>query len=70
VRWDFDDPPSANCELIALIGEAERPGHKTVNAIVQYVMGARSLNPTDDKLRRKFVFSVKGCRKRMNARGV
>jgi hypothetical protein len=41
-----------------LIGEAVRSGHKTVNAIVQYVMGASSLNPTDDKLRHKIVFSV------------
>jgi hypothetical protein len=60
----------ANGELIALIGEAERSGHKTVNAIVQYVMGAKSLDPTDEKLRRKIVFSVKDCRKRMAARGV
>lgn len=33
-------------------------------------MGAKSLDLTVEKLRKKIAFSVKDCRKRMSARGV
>ncbi len=59
----------ANGELIALIGEAERSGHKTVTPIVQYVMSAKGMDLTDERLRRKIIYSVKECRKRTSPRG-
>ncbi len=58
----------ANGELIALIGEAERAGHQTPTRIAQYIMAAKGWDSSDDKLAKRILFSVKDCRKRMNAR--
>jgi hypothetical protein len=60
----------ANGELIALIGEAERAGHKTPVPILDYLMKAKGLDATDKRLRHKLLYRVKDCRRRMNARGV
>ena len=59
----------ANGELMALIGEAERAGAKTVAAILQHIVSAKGWDPTDAKLAARLTWSVKDCRKRMNARG-
>jgi len=60
----------ANGELMRLIGEAERAGNQTPTRIMQYVMAAKGMDASDKKLCAKILFSVKDCRKRMNARGV
>ena len=60
----------ANGELMALIGEAERAGNQTHTRIMQYVMAAKGMDASDKKLTARILFSVKDCRKRMNARGV
>lgn len=59
----------ANGELIALVGEAERAGHRSPPAIAQYVMGAKGMDLTDKKLAARILWSVKDCRKRLAARG-
>jgi hypothetical protein len=59
----------ANGELIALIGEGDRPGHTSTGALVQYVMPAKGLDAADARLKAKIVHLVKECRNRMNARG-
>jgi len=59
----------ANGELIQLIGEAERAGNQTPTRIVQYIMAAKGMDQDDKKLFARVLFSVKDCRKRMNARG-
>jgi hypothetical protein len=60
----------ANGELMRLIGEAERAGNQTPTRIMQYVMATKGMDATDKKLCARILFSVKDCRKRMNARGV
>jgi hypothetical protein len=60
----------ANGELIKLIGEAERAGNQTPTRIAQYIMAAKGMDQDDKKLVARIIFSVKDCRKRMNARGV
>ena len=60
----------ANGELMRLIGEAERAGNQTPTRIMQYVMASKGMDATDKKLAARVLFSVKDCRKRMNARGV
>ena len=59
----------ANGELIKLIGEAERAGNQTPKPIAQFVMAAKDMDQADKKLVARIIFSVKDCRKRMNARG-
>lgn len=59
----------ANGELIRLLGEAERGGATTLAAITAYVMKAKEMDPGNVKLRKRIYWSVKECRKRMNARG-
>lgn len=59
----------SNGELIRRIGEAERAGATTVSTITAHVMDARNLDQSNTKLRRRVYWSVKECRKRMNARG-
>jgi hypothetical protein len=59
----------ANGELIALIGEAERAGHTTPTRIAQFIMAAKAMDQNDRKLAARILFSVKDCRKRLNARG-
>ena len=58
----------ANGELMRLIGEAERAGNQTPTRIAQFVMAAKGMDQTDKKLVARIIFSVKDCRKRMNAR--
>jgi hypothetical protein len=60
----------ANGELMALIGEAERAGHQTPTRIAQFIMAAKGMDQSDKKLVARILFSVKDCRKRMNAKGV
>ena len=60
----------ANGELMRLIGEAERAGNQTPTRIMQYVMATKGMDQSDTKLAARVLFSVKDCRKRMNARGV
>jgi hypothetical protein len=60
----------ANGELMKLIGEAERAGNQTPTRITQFVMAAKGMDQADAKLTARVLFSVKDCRKRMNARGV
>lgn len=45
----------ASGELIALIGEAERAGHKTPVPILDYLMKAKGLDATDKRLRQKLL---------------
>ena len=59
----------ASGELIALIGEAERAGHKTPVPMLDYIMKAKGLDATDKRLRQKLLYRVKDCRKRLNAKG-
>ncbi|MEQ1785350.1 MAG: hypothetical protein ABMA14_28725 [Hyphomonadaceae bacterium] len=59
----------ANGELIRLIGEAERAGNQAPTRIMQYIMAAKGMDQSDEKLAKRILFSVKDCRKRMNARG-
>ena len=59
----------ANGELIKLIGEAERAGNQTPTRIAQFVMAAKGMDQADKKLVARIIFSVKDCRKRLNARG-
>jgi hypothetical protein len=59
----------AKGELIRLIGEAERSGNQTPIRIAQFVMAARGMDQDDKKLVARIIFSLKDCRKRMNARG-
>lgn len=56
-------------ELIRRIGEAERAGVTTLAAITAHVMEAREMDHNDAKLKKRIYWSVKECRKRMNARG-
>jgi hypothetical protein len=60
----------AHGELIALIGDAERKGCNTNAAVVEHVMRAKGQDPSDAFLKKRIAWSVKDCRKRMNARGV
>lgn len=62
----------ANGELLRLIGEAERAGNQTPTPtrIIRYVMARKGMDASDKKLCARILFSVKDCRKRMNARGV
>lgn len=53
-----------------MIGEAERAGNQAPTRIMQYVMAAKGMDATDKKLFPRILFSVKDCRKRMNAKGV
>lgn len=48
-----------------LIGEAERAG----NPDVQYIVAAKGIDQDHKKLFARIIFSVKDCRKRMNAWG-
>jgi len=58
----------AHGELMALIGDAERSGLSTNAGIADYVIKAKDL-PSGQDMRRRIQWSVKDCRKRMNARG-
>jgi|JI9StandDraft_2_1071091.scaffolds.fasta_scaffold10921_8 hypothetical protein len=60
----------ANGELIRLIGEAERAGVTTLNGIARWVVQAKGWNAADQTLYKRTLWSVKECRKRMNAKGV
>jgi hypothetical protein len=60
----------ANGELMALIGEAERAGNQTPTRVAQFIMAAKGMDGADKVLMKRIVFSVKDCRKRMNAKGV
>lgn len=57
----------ANGELVALIGEAERAGHSIPTTITAYVMAAKGMNPNDEALHKRVMWSVKDCRKRTSA---
>ncbi len=59
----------ANGELIRLIGEAERAGNQTPTRIMQYIMASKGMDQSDKKLCARILFSVKDCRKRLNAKG-
>lgn len=60
----------AHGELIALIGDAERSGAATNAAVVERVMRAKGYHPADPMLRKRVAWSVKDCRKRLNAKGM
>lgn len=59
----------ANGELIALVGEAERAGNQTPTRVAQFIMAAKGMDQSDEKLRKRIIFSVKDVRKRLAARG-
>lgn len=59
----------ANGELIRLIGEAERSGVTSVNGIARWIIQSKGWNEGDQTLYKRVLWSVKECRKRMNARG-
>ena len=44
-------------------------GLKTNMAVVEHVMKAKGYDPSDAFLKKRVAWSVKDCRKRMNARG-
>ena len=60
----------ANGELIRLVGEAERAGSTSHNAIAHWLVRAKGWNAADQILYKRTLWSVKECRKRLNARGV
>jgi len=58
----------ANGELIALIGEAERTGLETPVPIALHIMKSKGMDPADAALKKRMVWKVKECRKRLNRR--
>lgn len=58
----------ANGELVRLISEAGRAGNQTPTRIMQYIIAAKGMDQSEKKLCARIPFSVKGCRKRINAR--
>ena len=59
----------ANGELIRLIGEAERAGVTSANGIARWIAQTKGWPVNDQTLAKRTLWSVKECRKRMNARG-
>lgn len=51
-----------------MVGEAERAGNQTPTRIAQFIMAAKGMDQTDEKLRKRIIFNVKDARKRMAAR--
>ena len=58
----------ANGELIALVGEAERAGLETPVPIALHIMKSKGMDPADMALKKRMVWKVKECRKRLNRR--
>jgi hypothetical protein len=59
----------ANGKLIRLIGEAERAGVTSINSVARWVVQAKGWNAADATLFKRVLWSVKECRKRLNAKG-
>lgn len=61
-------PLFARGELIALVGAAERAGHKSPSSIALYIMVRQHFNVEDDRLYQRVRESVRACRKKHNAK--
>lgn len=65
-RFQRQSPPMFKAgELMALVGEAERTGHKDNVSITRWIMEQRNF---DDGVYKRLRESVRDCKKRLNRR--